>query len=299
MGSTGTLLEPASAIEPTPAGIEGMEFAPSLRRFDSYMQVAGRSEKTRHAYRRELVNFWIDWLLGRELELDSATEDDVVAYVASLPVNGSKRGDALRALRAFYGWSQGRMRTDNPTTAMRIPRPGRGATPNLSTDQLRVLLRTLFHREPRRGWAAMLCFATGARVGSLVALTAEDIDLDAGVIHFRVVKNDRPYSKPMNRMAYIAVHQLMHEVHHDPRPTLVGVGQERFRQWLHQAEAEAGLPRIWPHLLRHSYSNRAARGDPESWRRGMNHADLSQWARYHAGDDDRLRVGEEQVKLGG
>lgn len=292
------------AILPAPAtpqaGVKGtvVEFAPALRRFDAYMQLAGRGESTRHAYRRELVNFWIDYLLPRELELDTATEDDVVDYVASLPKNGSKRGDTLRALRAFYGWAQGRLRVDNPTAAMKVPRAGRGAAPNLSDDQLRLLLRTLFRREPRRGWAAMLCFATGARVGSLVALRPADIDLVAGVIHFRVVKNDRPYSKPLNRMAFVAAHHLLYETGPSPNGLLVGVGQERFRQWLHAAEQTAGLPRIHPHLLRHAYSNRAARGDPETWRRGMNHADLSQWARYHAGDDERLRAGEEQVRLG-
>lgn len=298
MAVPGTLLGPA-APPVDPAGREGVpvEFAPALRRFDAHMQVAGRSDSTRHAYRRELVNFWIDYLLERSLELDTVSEDDVVAYIAGLPKNGSKRADAIRALRAFYGWAPGRVRVDNPTSAMKVPRPGRGAAPNLTSEQLRLLLSTLFRREPRRGWAAMLCFATGARVGSLVALTASDVDLGAGMIHFRVVKNDRPYSKPLNKMGYVSAHHLVYET--GRRETLVGVGQERFRQWLHDAEREAGLPRIWPHLLRHSYSNRAATGDPEAWRRGMNHSDLSQWARYHAGDDARLRAGEEQVRLGG
>lgn len=298
MGFSGTLLAPASPFPPAGDERAPVEFAPLLRRFDAYMQVAGRSDSTRHAYRRELTNLWIDFLLDRELELDTVSEDDLVAYVASLPKNGSKRGDTLRACRAFFGWAQGRAREDNPAVSMKVPRKGRGAAPNLADEQLRILLRTLFRREPRRGWAAMLCFATGARVGSLVALVPADVDLDRGVIHFRVVKNDRPYSKPMNRMAYVAAHALLHEIHHAPRSTLLGVGQERFRQWLHDAEREAGLPRIWPHLLRHSYSNRAATGDPEAWRRGMNHADLSQWSRYHGLDDDRLRSGEEQVRLG-
>lgn len=276
-----------------------MEFAPLLRRFDAYMQVAGRADSTRHAYRRELTNLWIDYLLDRDLGLDTVSEDDLVDYVASLPKNGSKRGDVLRAFRAFFSWAQGRARDDNPAISMKVPAKGRGMAPNLDDEQLRTLLRTLFRREPRRGWAAMLCLATGCRVGSLVALQPEDVDLDRGIIHFRIVKNDRPYSKPMNRMAYVAAAHLVGESQTGNRlPTLIGVGQERFRQWLHDAEREAGLPRIWPHLLRHSYSNRAATGDPEAWRRGMNHADLSQWSRYHGLDDDRLRAGEEQVRLG-
>ena len=73
--------------------------------------------------------------------------------------------------------------------------------------------------------------------------------------------------------------------------TLIGVGAERFRQWVHAAEQEAGLGRVWPHLLRHAASTRVARSsDPETWRRFMNHADLSQWARYVAGTDERVRA---------
>jgi integrase len=61
-------------------------------------------------------------------------------------------------------------------------------------------------------------------------------------------------------------------------------------QWVHAAEQEAGLGRVWPHLLRHAASTRVARSsDPETWRRFMNHADLSQWARYVAGTDERVR----------
>jgi len=72
--------------------------------------------------------------------------------------------------------------------------------------------------------------------------------------------------------------------------TLIGVGAERFRQWVHAAEQDAGLGRVWPHLLRHAASTRVARStDPETWRRFMNHADLSQWPRYVAGTDERLR----------
>jgi site-specific recombinase XerD len=76
-----------------------------------------------------------------------------------------------------------------------------------------------------------------------------------------------------------------------PHHTLIGVGAERFRQWVHAAEQEAGLGRVWPHLLRHAASTRVARSsDPETWRRFMNHADLSQWARYVAGTDERVRA---------
>jgi integrase len=45
------------------------------------------------------------------------------------------------------------------------------------------------------------------------------------------------------------------------------------------AEQRARLPRIWPHLLRHCFSRRVAekavKRGLDTWRRLMNHTDLS------------------------
>ena len=98
-------------------------------------------------------------------------------------------------------------------------------------------------------------------------------------------------SVPLERAGVIAAEHLLQSRVLHATDRLIGVGAERFRQWVHAAEQEAGLGRVWPHLLRHAASTRVARSsDPETWRRFMNHADLSQWARYVAGTDERVRA---------
>jgi integrase/recombinase XerD len=270
-------------------GMEDRAFPAVLRRFDRHLDVLGRAETTRRKYRYELVRWWTDYLFPGELEVADIRPGHVEEYLGQLPRQGSKRGDAIRALRAFFAWAvvEGEVDRD-PAAHIPVPRPRTGPAPDLSDDDLRRLLRAAFRREPRRGWAILLCYVTGARVGSLVKVRPCDIHLGPDPrIDLLEVKGGKPYSVPLERAGVIAARHLLASAN----GRLVGVGAERFRQWVHAAEQEAGLGRVWPHLLRHAASTRVARSsDPETWRRFMNHADLSQWARYVAGTDERVRA---------
>jgi len=320
-------------------GMEDRAFPAVLRRFDRHLDVLGRAETTRRKYRYELVRWWTDYLFPGELEVADIQPGHVEEYLGQLPRQGSKRGDAIRALRAFFAWAvvEGEVDRD-PAAHVPIPRPKTGPAPDLSDDDLRRLLRAAFRREPRRGWAILLCYVTGARVGSLVKVRPCDVHLGPDArLDLLEAKGGKPYSVPLERAGVIAAKMLLASQDLPPsgssglegrgcggeRPgeargapgqsvspndgdcagslpvttsrrrsdRLIGVGAERFRQWVHAAEQEAGLGRIWPHLLRHAASTRVARSsDPETWRRFMNHADLSQWARYVAGTDERVRA---------
>jgi integrase len=270
-------------------------FPGHLHRFQRHLDVLGRSLSTQRKYRYELLCWWTDYLFPRELELADVRARDVEEYLADLPANGSKRGDAIRALRAFCSWAHVEGEIDrDPIAHVPVPRRRVAPAPDLPADDLRRLLRAAFRREPRRGWAILLCYVTGARVGSLVKVRPGDVHLGPDArIDLLEAKGGKPYSVPLERAGVIAAGHLR-DIRGNGIPadvTLVGVGAERFRQWVHAAEQEAGLGRVWPHLLRHAASTRVARSaDPETWRRFMNHADLSQWSRYVAGTDDRVRA---------
>jgi integrase/recombinase XerC len=278
-----------------------MEFADALHRFDNHMAATGLAPKTRDKYVYQLTIFWCRFVVREGLDLLTLDEDHVNEYLENIRTQGHQHGDAARSLKAFFHWAAGRLRENDPTAEVRIPRPKLGPAPDLPDDELRALLRAAFRREPRRGWAIMLLYATGARIGSFVEVRAEDVRLGSEPsIVFAVTKGDRPYELPLNRKAEVAARHLLRcetSAHNmSGKVTLVGVGPERVRQWLEQAELDAGSIRhVHPHLLRHAFSNRVARaGDPEAWRRSMNHADLSQWTRYVGASDERVRqaVGE-------
>ena len=268
--------------------MEDRSFPAILRRFDRHLDVIGRSDATRRQYRYELLRWWTDYLFDAELEVVDVRPGHVEEYLGGLPRHGSKRTDAIRALRALFSWAHVEGEVDrNPIAHIPVPRPKVLPAPDLSDLDLRRLLRAAFRRERRRGWAILLCYVTGARVGSLVAARPADVHLGPDArLDLVEAKGGKPYSVPLERAGVIAAGHLVATAN----GRLIGVGAERFRQWVHAAEQEAGLGRVWPHLLRHAASTRVARSsDPETWRRFMNHADLSQWSRYVAGTDKRVR----------
>lgn len=284
-------------------GVSGSSFAYSLRAFDRAMILMGRSERTREQYRYRLTKFVADYLYRVGRDLADATREDVEEWLLSLRRQGRGFPEAARALKAFYRWAQDAgVRADNPAAHVKLPRTKLTPAPDLSAEDLRALLRAAFrHRsarwgpDPRRGWAIMLLFKTGARISSFCAIRPEDLHLEASppYVWLAHTKGDRPYKAFLDRAGVIAARHLLREHAANPRPrrsdTLLGVGPAQVRNWLHAAEQVAGLPRVWPHLLRHAFSNRVARrGDIEAWRRAMNHADLSQWPRYVDADAERV-----------
>lgn len=261
-----------------------MDFPDLLSDWGVWLVAIGAAASTIHTYRYQLVLFWLDYLHPLNLNVLTLTDVDVARYLQTLPAHGCKRKDATQALRSFFRFLEGRHRPDNPTRDFKPPRPKSPPAPDLPDTQMRLLVRTAFHQEARRAWAIMLCFATGARVGSLVMVRREDVHLDDPDpwIYFAIAKNDRPYAVALNRQGrYAAAHLLA--LGHNP---LIGVGAAQFRNWLHAAEQAAHLPRMWPHLLRHAFARRTLRqvsktdGDLDKWRRTMNHADFSQMTRY-------------------
>lgn len=269
------------------------DFPAVFAAFAAYMVAAGFASTTQHKYRYELLCWVCDCCWVRGLDPITATEVDISRYIVSLPAHGKKRGDAARALKAFGSWLAGRYRADDPAREIRIPRDRATPAPELTDEAVQQLLAAAFRQEPRRGWAMMLALATGARVGSLVAIRREDVhltDASGPWIWFDKAKGSRPYAVPLNARGRAASAHLL-SLGHDP---IIGVGAARFRQWVHAAEESAGLERVWPHLLRHTFASKVARaGDVEAWRRLMGHSDLTQWPRYVHAADERLRAAIE------
>lgn len=273
----------ALAVEIRPAAGQD-DFAMRLRAWEGHLDVVEQvTPGTRYAYRRCLIRFFADTLV--DPTDDTLTEDAISAYLRTVPRNGSTRSDMIRALKAYSRYAASR-RGKDPTERLHVP-PRRRRKKNLiPEDAVRAMLRAAFRRERRRGWTFLLMAETGARVGSVVAVEAEDVGRDE--ITFRRAKNDKPYSVPLNHAARIAAEHLIAE----GRSPLVGVGEERIRQWMREAAEEADLVKVlWhPHQLRSYFLTRLARvTDPGTWRQIANHSDLSQYPTYVAEDDSLAR----------
>lgn len=268
-----------------------MSHVERLRRWDEWMQLVGLRERTRRAYRYWVLRFETETLR----DLDEMSEDDIVAWLATLPKTGPTRRAALQALRCWCRW---RRRDPDPTGRLHVRRPDPATEmPTLEPEEVRAILGAAFRRSARRGWSLLLLATTGLRVGSLVALEPRDVDLAGGRLHIRRAKAGRTYVVPLTRPSLIACAHLIVEAEAEGRETLVGVGEEQVRVWLRQAAAEAGVRRrVWPHLLRHTVATRVAQvTDVETLRRVMGWSDLSMVRLYVHPDVERQRAALEGV----
>jgi integrase len=253
-----------------------------LRRWSEWMELVGLRERTRRMYRYWLLRFQADTVV----DPDQATEDDIVAWLASMPRTGPTRRSALQALRSYYRWRRG----PDPTERLHVRKAAPQPAPYLDPGTVAAILRAAFRRDPRRGWSLLLLATTGVRVGSLVALEPGDVDLAAGTLHIRVAKAGRTYVLPLTRASARACAWLAADAEISGRETLVGVGEEQVRVWLRQAALAAGVrQRVWPHLLRHTVATQVARvTDVETLRQVMGWSDLSMVPIYvHSGLERR------------
>ena len=263
-----------------------------LAQWLTFLDVTGKvNTNTRRQYRREMTNFLAEVLKG----LTEITEDDVIGYLADRDPRGAARTLTIRALRSFYRWAEDGGVCASPVR--RIPAPTRkyGPAASLTDEELEQVLEAAEHIDRRARWALQLMYATGARISSLCAVTADDLRGD--LIYFRVAKGDRPYAVPLGSKAREAVDRLLELSDYKPPtassrlPTLVGVGPGVVWRWTRRAGQRAGL-KIYPHLFRHTFGTKLAR-DPNvsqiDWVTLMNHVDGSLLRRYSTASDEGLR----------
>jgi integrase len=276
----GVLPMPGVTMEPA-----FLSILQSIKEWDDWMDVT-LAPKTRRLYRRTLVNLLADTLPV------VLTEKEVVAYLRSLPAKGAMRGVVLRTLHCYYKWRGG----ENPVARLKVPKPKIGPAPTLAPGLLERLLIAAAWRSPKRAWAILLMYVTGARITAFCALRAEDIegDLDTGPawVHFRVTKGDRPYTVALGRVGREAARELIAL----KLSTLIGCGPGRMWQYVNEAARDAEI-KCWPHLLRHEAATTLYETchDPLVVRDFLGHADLSQIPRYVHGGDERLRAGVESA----
>jgi len=269
-----------------------VDYFSALGRWADWMEATGYAAKTQAGYLACLSRAGAI----RRKDPRYFTEDDVMAVVASFAGKGPAKGRMVRSLRCFFTWAEDGELLVNPARRLKVPREKYPPAPALSPEHLtRVLIAATFV-DPRAPWALLLAYATGGRAASLCAVTPEDVRGDTLV--FRVAKGNDPYAVPLGPCGREAVAELLKLMDYKPpnatsrRRTLLGVGPGRFWQWASRAGDLAEL-HAWPHLFRHTFCTVVAHspaGDPDVVRRLMNWKDLSQYPRYVAADDERMRA---------
>jgi len=256
----------------------------------------GFSRNTSDAYRNDLGQFW-DFLQDHSNGHSNGHENGdwngngngnngnhvwasvdinvLNKYIEDLRVRKGYRDTTtarkVASIKSFFGFlSENSIITEDPTESLGSPRVGRTLPKFLPEEEVAKLLDTAYKsgtNEGQRDAMIMeLLYATGLRVGELVSLNMQDIDLSESYIRCmgkgskeRIV---HLYPKALEELRrYLKTSRLALLGHRRTEPSLFvnHRGERLTRQWvwtiLKTYARKAGIEQnITPHTLRHSFA---------------------------------------------
>jgi integrase/recombinase XerC len=285
-----------------------------LAAFERHLRAErGRSPHTVRAYLRDATAFLDDVGAHDDAALRSISLADLRAWLGVLSRRGAARATIARnsaSLRTFFGWLErtGRIATD-PSLRLTAPSRHRTLPPVLAQRSAAALLDVAAvaadDDDPvhlRNRAALELLYATGIRVGELVGLDVDDVDLGSNVL--RVIgKGDKERRVPFGVPARDAVVDWLER----GRPRLVVAGSgpalllgrrgrrvdpRQVRTVVHDLLRHVpDAPDLGPHGLRHSAATHLLEGgaDLRMVQELLGHASLATTQIYTHVSVDRLK----------
>ncbi len=284
-----------------------------VTRFREHLTAArGVSANTVRAYLGD-VNHLLGFARRRGLSWDEVDLVVLRSWLAAMVASGLSRSTIARrgaAVRAFYSWAarEGLIALD-PASRLVTSQPKASLPVTLDLAPAARLVNTARDQvsgtDPIavRDWAVLeLLYGTGARIGEVVGLDIDDIDLNTRLV--RVMgKGAKERVVPIGTPAADALAVWLEQarprlVVADSGPALfLGVRGHRadprqLRSAVHRAAARAGVEDVAPHALRHTAATHLLRGgsDLRSVQELLGHASLATTQRYTHVSADRLRA---------
>jgi site-specific recombinase XerD len=282
-----------------------MSLDEALSRYLTQLRADGRSPHTAGQYRRHiaLLGAWLS-AHGRSAEVEEIDHETLAQFLSSpnartRPDGKTKKATSANALRTSlrtffrYAHEAGYVRS-NPARLVRRALCGTPPIRALSDEeQGRLLLAVAEGKGPaaeRDRALFTLMLGSGIRVGSALALEADDVDLERGELQLRTTKGNVPTSVPLSRAicdhlrAYVAGHAngLLF-------PISSRHAQRRLELWCKRAGIEH---RVRPHDLRHSFAIRIYRKTRDLLlvQQALRHRSIASTTVYARTDDEAVRA---------
>ncbi len=239
------------------------------RSWDRSLRAMNRSPNTRAAYGESLRQL-IDFLAANGMPIDIAriNREHVEHWLADLaerraPATANKR---YMSARSFFGWAveEGEISV-SPMAKMKPPPIPEKPVPLVPEATLKKLLKACSGTDfaDRRDTAMIrLLIDSGLRRAELANLTLDDLDLDHDCV-LVIGKGKRPRAVPYGPKAGQALDRYLRERKRHPqakaqavwlgtRGPITGSG---VAQIIERRCSEAGIPKIHPHQLRHTFAH--------------------------------------------
>lgn len=234
-----------------------------------------------------------------------------------LPISdATRRHDAVAARRFLeFCHKEGYIET-NPVADYQLPRASRTSVPCPSDEDVAALLKAcvdrwtvalnhdaLFIHKAGRAFFAKRNYAilaglvtTGCRIGEMLSLLLDDIDIDARTVHFKNTKGNQDRIVPFEPSWGESVAAwLRARPSKSASPTLfvteygTRIDPEHFRRQFYKDRAFANLPHIRLHDLRHYAITQISRSGLREAQQIAGHKSLSTTQIYIHTDGDRMR----------
>lgn len=264
-----------------------------LAAFSAYLADEKKAAaNTLSSYLRD-VNQFAHYLSGDGIELDRAKQKDVEGYVRYLTAMGKSPATVTRSvasLKSFYQFLNLRgLYEGNPAKAVKAVRAERKLPKILTSREVELLLEQpqCVDLKGYRDHAMLeLLYASGIRVGELISLDVEDVNLTTGFLHCASKGRERVI--PLYHTAVKALNDYIKEVRphlaqEGERALFVNMSGERmsrqgFWKLIKYYQEKAGIQtEITPHTLRHSFAAHLLENgaDLRSIQEMLGHADIS------------------------
>ena len=281
-----------------------LELSTLARHFEVHNRSEGKSLRTVEWY-NEVLALFHDWLEGEGLptSLDRIWEEEVRAFVLYLQSRRGQRGPAsshtlnnrVRALRAFFAWLHRRGYTEEHRLKdLRPPRVTEKVIEPLTPDEIKKIFdsinpATLLGARNTAIYSLML--DTGLRLSEVVTLKYEYVHLEDRYIKVlgkgskeRVVAFGSTCQRSLLHYAY---HYRIEPVHSEVDTFFLSIdGYSLFpaalRSITKRVAKSAGVPRLHPHLLRHTYATQFLLngGDVFLLKQNLGHTTLAMVEHY-------------------
>ncbi|OLE51916.1 MAG: site-specific tyrosine recombinase XerD [Acidobacteria bacterium 13_1_20CM_3_53_8] len=278
-----------------------------VREFLAYIQVErGLAANSLESYRRDLARL-TSFAESQGKQADELSRPDLRHWIAALSREGLAPSSVSRAVSAARGFFRFLMLDghikEHPAENLDTPQRMAYLPRFLTEDEINQLLDApdTSTAEGLRDRAMLeLMYATGLRVSEMISLRMSDVNFESGLILCRG-KGSKERRVPLGKSAIHWVEQyrgVRARMGHETRPQifLTSMGKPLTRQtaWsiIKRCAASAGLKKISPHTLRHSFATHLLQrgADSRSVQALLGHSDISTTQIYTHITDNQLRL---------